>query len=251
MKILLIEDEPLAQQRLEQLLLKINPDNRVIAKIDSIESGLAWHEQQPSTPEIDLIIADIQLGDGLSFELLEQLGLKVPVIFVTAYNEHALQAFEHLSIAYLLKPVQLEAMEKALEKAASFNKHHVWHELTRLLQQKTGHFQQRLIVKYGSHIKAIPLAEVACFFVEERVVMLTTFEKRTLAADQNLEQLEGILDPTQFFRINRKVIVNVNAIKNMQTYSRSRVLLELEPDVKTDLVVSTERAAAFKKWLEG
>lgn len=250
MKILLIEDEPLAQQRLTQMLQKIDSKYEVIAYIDSIESGLAWRESHPDIP-FDLIIADIQLGDGLSFDLLEQLNSKAPIIFVTAYNEHALKAFEHLSVAYLLKPIQADALEKALEKATAFGTPGIWRELTKLVQQKAGNFQKRLIVKYGSNIKAVPLTDIACFYVEERVVMLTTFEKRTLAADQNLEQLEGILDPSEFFRINRKVIVNVKAIKNMQTYSRSRVVLDLDPEVKTDLVVSTERAAAFKKWLEG
>lgn len=251
MNILLIEDEPLAQQRLEQMFHKISPNHQIISKIDSIESGLAWKDQLETLPHIDLIVADIQLGDGLSFDLLEALKLNVPVIFVTAFNEYALQAFEHLSVAYLLKPIQFEALEKALEKATAFHKPDVLQELQRLMRQKSTNYQQRLIVKYGNHIKAVPIAQIACFYVEERVVMLTTMDKRTLAADQNLEQLEGLVDPSQFFRINRKVMVNVNAIKNMQTYSRSRVLLELEPDVKTDLVVSTERASAFKKWLEG
>lgn len=250
MQILLIEDEPLAQQRLEQMLQKINPLHRLVATIDSVESGMSWYENHTGT-RVDLIIADIQLGDGLSFDLLDQMDLNAPVIFVTAYNEHALQAFDHLSVSYLLKPVQLDALEKSITKATAFHAPSVMEELNSLLKQKAGHYQQRLIVKYGSHIKAIPIAEIACFYVEERVVMLTTFDKRTLAADQNLEQLEGILDPAQFFRINRKVIVNVKAIKNMQTYSRSRVLVELEPEIKTDLVVSTERASAFKKWLEG
>lgn len=250
MKVLLLEDEPLAQQRIIQLLQKADPELEIVQCIDSIESGLAWHKSNPGLT-YDLILADIQLGDGLSFDLLQQIDSSAPVIFVTAYDTYALKAFEFYSVAYLLKPIQPEALEKALQKAKSLSDKHTLHALSEMIRQRTGNYQQRLIVKYGSHIKAITIQEIAAFYVEERVVMLSTFDKRQLAADQNLEQLESMLDPSRFFRINRKVIVNINAIKNMETHTRSRVVLELEPGIKADLVVSTERASAFKKWLEG
>lgn len=249
MKIVIIEDEPLAQQRLEKLLLDIEPQAEIVARIDSLETGLPWFEKNPA---YDLVIADIQLADGLSLDLLKAAQVSKPVIFVTAFDHYALSAFEHLSVAYLLKPIQAEALAQALQKAKSFGQSLDLTQLLALVRvDHGGGYQQRLLIRYGSNLKAVPFDEIACFYVEERVVMVATLDKRNLAADQNLEQLEKMVDPSKFFRINRKVLVNIRAIKNMQTYSRSRVMLQLEPDVNTDLIVSTERAAAFKKWLEG
>jgi DNA-binding LytR/AlgR family response regulator len=250
MKIIILEDEPLAQQRMIQLLQKADPEAEILHCIDGVESGLMWFKSN-SAISYDLIIADIQLGDGSSFELLEQINSTVPIIFVTAYDSYALNAFEYYSVAYLLKPVQPDALAKALQKAKNYSDKFTLQSLSEMIRQKTGNYQQRLIVKYGNQIKAITIDDIAAFYVEERVVMLSTFEKRQLAVDQNLEQLEQLLDPTRFFRINRKVIVHIRAIKNMEAYTRSRVLIELEPPIKSDLVVSTERASSFKKWLEG
>jgi DNA-binding LytR/AlgR family response regulator len=249
MKIVIIEDEPLAQQRLQKILQDIDSQAEVVALIDSIETGLTWFEGHK---DYDLVLADIQLGDGLSLDLLKSAEVSKPVIFVTAFDHYALSAFEHLSVAYLLKPIQADALAQALQKAKNFNQPLDVRQLLQLLRPEQGSsYQQRLLIRYGSNLKAVPFDEIACFYVEERVVMVATIDKRHLAADQNLEQLEKMVDPAKFFRINRKVLVNIKAIKNMQTYSRSRVMLQLEPEVNTDLIVSTERASAFKKWLEG
>lgn len=249
MKIVIIEDEPLAQQRLQKILHDIDPQAEVVGLIDSIETGLTWFENHN---DYDLVLADIQLGDGLSLDLLKSAVAQKPVIFVTAFDHYALSAFEHLSVAYLLKPIQAEALAQAMQKAKSFTQPLDVQQLLQLLHPASkSSYQQRLLIRYGSNLKAVSFDEIACFYVEERVVMVATADKRHLAADQNLEQLEKMVDPSKFFRINRKVLVNIKAIKNMQTYSRSRVMLQLEPEVNTDLIVSTERAAAFKKWLEG
>jgi len=251
MRIVLIEDEPLAMQRMEKLLLKVQKPLELVAKLDSVESALSWFGIDP--PKVDLIIADIQLGDGLSLEIFEKTNNKTPVIFTTAHNEYALEAFKHLSIDYLLKPINEERLEAAIEKFKQLSKGIApdFQALSHLFNLGNGAFQKRLVIKFGNSIKAIDIADIAAFYVEERVCMLCTFDGRQLAADQNLEQLDAMLDPKQFFRINRKVIVNVKAIKNMEMYSRSRVVLQLKPPVKAELVVSTERASAFKKWLEG
>lgn len=251
MKIVLIEDEPLAMQRMEKLLSKVVQHFELLGKLDSVESALEWFSADP--PKIDLIIADIQLGDGLSLEIFEKTNNQVPVIFTTAHNEYALEAFKHLSIDYILKPVNEDSLITAIEKFKQLSKSVApdFQALAQLFSINGRAFQKRLVIKFGNSIKAIDIADIAAFYVEERVCMLCTFDGRQLAADQNLEQLDAILDPKQYFRINRKVIVNVKAIKNMEMYSRSRVVLQLHPAVKTDLIVSTERASAFKKWLEG
>lgn len=251
MKIVLIEDEPLAMQRMEKLLSKVVESLELLAKLDSVESALHWFTNAP--PKIDLIIADIQLGDGLSLEIFEKINNKTPVIFTTAHNEYALEAFKHLSIDYLLKPINEEQLLTAIEKFKQLSKGSTpdFQALAHLFNLGSRTFQKRLVIKFGNSIKAIDITDIAAFYVEERVCMLCTFDGRQLAADQNLEQLDAMLDPKQFFRINRKVIVNVKAIKNMEMYSRSRVALQLQPPIKAELVVSTERASAFKKWLEG
>jgi two-component system LytT family response regulator len=251
MKIVLIEDEPLAMQRMEKLLSKVVNPFELLAKLDSVESALHWFTSDP--PKVDLIIADIQLGDGLSLEIFEKIDNKTPVIFTTAHNEYALEAFKHLSIDYLLKPINDEQLIGAIEKFKQLSKGSTpdFQALAHLFSLGGSTFQKRLVIKFGNSIKAIDIADIAAFYVEERVCMLCTFDGRQLAADQNLEQLDGMLDPKQFFRINRKVIVNVKAIKNMEMYSRSRVALQLQPPIKAELIVSTERASGFKKWLEG
>jgi len=251
MKIVLIEDEPLAMQRMEKMLYKIIDPLELVARLDSVESALNWFSESP--PKIDLIIADIQLGDGLSLEIFEKTNNRTPVIFTTAHNEYALDAFKHLSIDYLLKPINEESLFASIEKFKQLSKNSIpdFQALSQLFQLGVKAFQKRLVIKFGNSIKAIDIADIAAFYVEERVSMLCTFDGRQLAADQNLEQLEALLDPKQFFRINRKVIVNVKAIKNMEMYSRSRVSLQLQPTIKAELIVSTERASAFKKWLEG
>ncbi len=141
----------------------------------------------------------------------------------------------------------------AIEKFNQLSKNNVpdFQALSQLFNLSGKSYQKRLVIKFGNSIKAIDIADIAAFYVEERVCMLCTFDGRQLAADQNLEQLDAMIDPKQFFRINRKVIVNVKAIKNMEMYSRSRVSLQLNPPIKAELIVSTERASAFKKWLEG
>jgi DNA-binding LytR/AlgR family response regulator len=251
MKIVLIEDEPLAMQRMEKLLSKILPSLDVVAKLDSVESAMHWFSKNEQ--QTDLIIADIQLGDGLSLEIFEKTNNRTPVIFTTAHNEYALEAFKHLSIDYLLKPINEERLSAAVEKFTELSKNKApdFQALSQLLNLSGKAYQKRLVIKFGNSIKAIDISDIAAFYVEERVCMLCTFDGRQLAADQNLEQLDAMLDPKQFFRINRKVIVNVKAIKNMEMYSRSRVSLQLNPPIKAELIVSTERASAFKKWLEG
>jgi two-component system response regulator LytT len=255
MKIVIIEDEPLAARRMEKLIAQLDEPHEIVAMLDSVESGMTWFE---NPVDFDLIMADIQLGDGLSLDFLSKVGNK-PIIFTTAYNHYALEAFKLLSVAYLLKPVGLEDLQDALHKLNQLqqgrggpaNVQINLQQIKELLQQGSHKHPTRLVIRYGPHIKAIPYEEIACFYVEERACMVLTFDKRQLAADYNLEQLEGMVNAAHFFRINRKVMVNIKAIKNMQAYSRSRVVLTLEPEVKTDLVVSTERSPAFKKWLEG
>lgn len=253
MKILLLEDELLALERLEKLLLSYCPEHTIVGKLSSLQSAKNWLS---SSAEADLILADIQLGDGLSLDFFKSENWQIPVIFTTAYDEYSLQAFKLNSIDYLLKPIKAVELVAAIQKCATQLEKKTatvidYAKLAEALVSREAHYQTRLLIRYGQTLKAVDIASVAYFFVDNRVISLKTFEGKMLPIDQNLDELELLLDPKQFFRINRKVIVNIKAIKSMHAYSRSRVHLSLEPTTEIDTLVSTERSPVFKKWLEG
>jgi len=253
MKILLLEDELPALERLEKLLLAHCPEHTVVGKLNSLQAAKSWLS---SSAKADLILADIQLGDGLSLEFFKSENWQIPVIFTTAYDEYSLQAFKLNSIDYLLKPIKAVELIAAIEKCAAQldNKTAAlidYAKLAEALANREARYQTRLLIRYGQTLKAVDIDSVAYFFVDSRVVSLQSFDGKMLPIDQNLDELEQLLNPKQFFRINRKVIVNVRAIKSMHAYSRSRVHLSLEPATTIDTLVSTERSPIFKKWLEG
>lgn len=253
MKIVLLEDEMLALDRLEKLLQTHCPEHEVIARLRSLAEAKNWLE---SKAEADLILADIQLGDGLSLDFFKAENWQLPVIFTTAYDEYSLEAFKLNSVDYLLKPIKSTELVAAIQKCASrLSQNNApqidYAKLAEALAQRENRYQSRLLIRYGQTLKAIDIADIAYFYVDSRVVSLKGFDGRELPIDQNLDELEQMLNPKQFFRINRKVIVNIRAIKSMHAYSRSRVHLSLDPATEIDSLVSTERSPNFKKWLEG
>lgn len=253
MKILLLEDEIPALERLEKMLENHCPEHQVVARLCSLSDANAWLKSGASA---DLILADIQLGDGLSLDFFKAENWQLPVIFTTAYDEYSLQAFKLNSIDYLLKPIKAVELVAAIQKFAHQLEQKTvasidYTRLAEALALRQPHYQSRLLIRYGQTLKAVAIDTVAYFFVDSRVVSLKTFDGKILPIDQNLDELEQLLDPKQFFRINRKVIVGIRAIKSMHAYSRSRVHLSLDPATEIDSLVSTERAPNFKKWLEG
>jgi len=253
MKILLLEDELLAMERLEKMLVTNCPEHTVVAKLNSLQSAKSWLD---SGAAADLILADIQLGDGLSLDFFKTEKWAIPVIFTTAYDEYSLQAFKINSIDYLLKPIKAVELVAAIQKCAGQLEDKTvaaidYTKLAEALANREARYQSRLLIRYGQTLKAVDISAVAYFYVDNRVISLKTFDGKTLPIDQNLDELEHMLDPKTFFRINRKVIVNIGAIKSMHAYSRSRVHLSLEPTTDIDSLVSTERSPVFKKWLEG
>jgi two-component system, LytTR family, response regulator LytT len=249
MRILLIEDEDPAAKRLQKMLAEIEPGATVSENIVSITSAISWLQQNPLP---DLIIADIQLSDGLSFEIFKAVDVFCPVIFTTAYDQYAIEAFKVNSIDYLLKPVKKEDMAVAIAKYKKLQpKAAPAIDINKLLQtlQPASEHKKRFIVRYGEHIKTITTDEIAFFYTEDKVNFLTTKENRRFAIDFNLDALEHSLDPKQFFRINRQYIISINAIAEMFAYSKSRVLIKLNPPARHETIVSTERSADFKQWL--
>jgi len=252
-KILVLEDEDAAAKRLQKLIAEILPEAEFLATIESVKQGVEWFEHN-SLP--DLIFADIQLNDGTSFDIFRRAEVNSPVIFTTAYDEHALNAFKLNSVDYLLKPIKKNELSSAIEKFKSLHlagkksDNGNPHQLLQALQ-KTQQYKQRFVLRIGEHMRIVEVPDIAYFYTENKANFIMTKDNKRYLADNTLDQLESMLDPKLFFRINRQFIVSYPSIAEMFTYSKARVLLKLNPPTKLDTIVSTERSAAFKSWLAG
>lgn len=248
--ILIIEDEEPAANRLKKMVMEIEPEANVLENIVSVSSSIAWLEKNPAP---DLIFSDIQLSDGLSFEIFKNVEVQCPVIFITAYDQYAIDAFKVNSIDYLLKPIKKDDLVTALNKFKKLTPSATAPlDISKVLEAFTPaktEYKTRFIVRYGEHIKTIKIEEVAYFYTEDKINFLTTNEGRRYAIDYNLDSLESVLDPKVFFRINRQFIISIHAISEMFSYSKSRVLIKLNPVCKHETIVSTERSGDFKLWL--
>lgn len=254
MKILIIEDEAFAANAIEKMISDIRPQTQILDKIESVEEAVEWFNTH-SFP--DLIFCDIHLSDGSSFEIFRQVEVKSPVIFTTAYNEYALEAFKVNSIDYLLKPIDKSELEKAVKKYEELNKDHISRELENLsnllkntVSDSGKTSKSRFMVKSGQTIRTISSEEIAYFLAEEGVVLLVTPEGKRYVVNYTLDQLEELLDPKNFFRANRQLITRIDAIKEVSPYFKGRLHLSLNPELKTDQIVSSNKASAFKDWLD-
>ena len=251
MTILIIEDEEPAFKRLQKMLKELEPGHTLLDQIVSVSSAVKWFKENDAP---NLIISDIQLSDGISFEIFKQVNIKCPVIFTTAYDQYAIEAFKVNSIDYLLKPVKKEELEKAVTKFKSLTPATAFPsiDINKLLQslQPAGiEYKKRFVVRYGEHIKTINVEEVVYFYTEDKATFLCTKDARRFVVDFNMDTLDSILDPKVFFRINRQYIISIHSIAEMFAYSKSRVLIKLNPPAKNETIVSTERSADFKHWL--
>lgn len=251
MRVIIIEDEELAAERLAKMLAETAPGTEVTAMLGSVKESVKWL----TSNKADLIFLDIQLSDGLSFSIFEQVSTNTPVIFTTAYDQYAIKAFDLNSISYLLKPVRkndlIEALRKynSLKTAFSIDFESL---LTSLQGQKPG-YRRRFLIQISDKFRKIESDEIAYFYAMEKSTFLTTFEGVSYPLDLSLDNLTGEIDPLQFFRINRRYVVNMRAIKTMSAWSRSRIKIGLTPPPpqgdEIDTIVSIDRAADFKKWL--
>jgi two-component system LytT family response regulator len=254
MRIAIIEDEPMAAERLENLILQLDPAIEVTGRCDSVQKSVKWFREN-SPP--DLLFLDIQLGDGLSFEIFEQVEINCPVIFTTAYDTYAIEAFRLNSIAYLLKPVKKEELSASIEKYKAspyFGGNRFEQEqrfaLDRVQQLLTKQYKRRFLIKSGLHIRTIPVEEILYFYSLEKATYAVITSGRTHLFDHTLEQLEKLLDPALFFRINRKYIISVAAPVDIIVYSNSRLKLILKNCTDEDILVSREKVQEFKEWLD-
>jgi DNA-binding LytR/AlgR family response regulator len=252
-KVLIVEDEPLAAAQLAALLAQLKPKAEIIAVCDTIESTLKWFEEN-SLP--DMAFFDIQLGDGLSFEIFKKIELTIPVIFITAYDQYALQAFKVNSIDYLLKPIDKGELLVALEKFDRLHNHQSYQitpELLKSLISSIGkkEYKKRFLVKIGTHLRAVSTDEILYFYSFQKGTFLKANDGRNYLLDQTLEVIEQLIDPDTFFRINRKYMVSLEAITDVHAYSNSRLKIKIKHQEEDDFLVAREKVKAFKDWLEG
>lgn len=251
MKVLIIEDEKLAAEKLQHSLHEIDPTIEIIAILGSVRESVKWLLQN----QADLIFLDIQLSDGISFTIFEQVQVNTPIIFTTAYDQYAIKAFQLNSISYLLKPIRKRELEESLKKYKSL-KTAFGIDFDLLLSNIQGNvheFKKRFLIQIGEKIRKIEVTEIAYFYALEKAIFIKTFKGISYPIEYTLDKLESMLNPENFFRINRKYLVNMESISNMIAYSRGRVKLELAPtpDDNSDTIVSIDRSGDFKKWIGG
>jgi DNA-binding LytR/AlgR family response regulator len=252
MKILIIEDDEAASHRLQKMITEALPNASILPPVVSVDSAVQWFTNNTAP---DLIFLDVHLADGQSFEIFKKVNVTSPVIFTTAYDQYALEAFKVNSIDYLLKPIKKEELKHAIDKflhsGLPGNLDINFQKLISALHLQPANYKERFVVKYGEHIKTIETNISAYFYTENKANFLVTKDNRRFPIDYNLDQLEELLDPKKFFRINRQFIIGFHAITEMFTYSKSRVLIKLNPPSKLETIVSSERSASFKSWLDG
>lgn len=248
-RVLLIEDEQPAAKRLSKLITEIAPDFEIIQVCDSIESAVSFLKNAAAP---DLMFLDIQLGDGISFEIFKQVEISCPVIFTTAYDEYVFRAFELNSIDYLMKPVHKEELERSILKFRKLNQAQKsdWQFISSMLQKENAAYKQRFLVSSGANLITVKTTEVAYFYSVERSTFLTSTQGKSYAIDFSLDKLEEMLSPKEFFRVNRQYLVALSAIKKINVLSKSRMKIVLEPLSTDEVFVSNARTHEFRVWLD-
>jgi DNA-binding LytR/AlgR family response regulator len=254
MNILIIEDEPHAQRELIRLIKNSGINYNILECIDSIEDAVKW---LLANLEPDLIFLDIQLSDGLSFDIFNQVKINCPVIFTTAYDEYAIQAFKLNSIDYLLKPIRQEGLNEALKKLSRIKERYAdknlipdLQNIEQLFKSKLRDYKSRIIARVGDQIKHLSIYEIAYFYAEDNVVFLASHSDQRMIIEYSLEQLERSLNPREFFRINRSYLVSIKAIGKINKYFNSRLKLELIPETEDDVLISRVKVSGFLEWMD-
>jgi DNA-binding LytR/AlgR family response regulator len=253
-KALIIEDEKPAAEHLQRLINQVDIKIDIVRVITSVDEALLWFENNPLP---DLIFLDVQLSDGLSFEIFNHINITCPVIFTTAYEEYALKAFRVNSIDYLLKPIAIDDLKNAIIKFTSFNYNFVntynqtlKHKVDQVMKLLTNNYKSRFVVNAGMHIRSVEVEKINLFYSLEKSTFLLDDTGKSYDIDYSLEQIEKLTDPKQFFRISRKYIANINAITDIISYTSSRLKLKIACSADDDILVSRSKLAEFRRWLE-
>jgi len=255
MNVLIIEDEDFTADRLEELVQQYDASITILAKLPSVRDTVQWLRENLSTsrPQPDLIFMDIHLEDDLCFRIFEQVHLPVPVIFTTAFDEYMIKAFRVNSIDYLLKPVNYESLVAAMQKYQSLKRQFSQTDLDTLKEAmgiRRTDYKTRFLINVGTRLRTIETVDIGYFYSEEKITFLVTKDNQRLPIDYSLDKLAPMLNPADFFRANRQFLLSLPAIKNIHTYSNSKLKLELVPDPKTEVFISKEKVSAFKDWLD-
>ena len=251
MKVLIIEDESRAARHLERELVKAAPNVVVVGKVESVEEALVWFAENP---EPELIFSDIQLADGLSFEIYAQVELACPIIFTTAFDQYAIEAFQTNGVDYLLKPVAADRIRLALDKVKRLKPQVSLMELAQLIKGPASSagkkYKTRFLIKVGDELKSIPEADARAFFSMAKATYLFTSQGRRYVLDQSMDQVEAQLDPTEWFRVNRKYMVRFQSWSNIYAWTNSRMKLLIPGIDDQEIIVARDRVPAFKAWLD-
>lgn len=251
MNLLILEDESLAADRIRKMIQEIDPTLHIVGEIKSIEQGKKWFTENAHP---DLIISDIRLLDGLSFELFKSLKIEIPIIFTTAYDQYAIKAFEVNSVDYLLKPIEQEKLAESIKKhqqRTAENKFPAdFDSLYNLIQHKAKTYKSRFLIRIGNKIVAVPIEKISYFFSQNKLTYIVTKDGKKLPTDQTLEMLDEQLNPQSFYRANRQFIISFDSISEIHPYFKGRLKLELTPPAEIDLVVSADKTPEFKSWLD-
>jgi DNA-binding LytR/AlgR family response regulator len=245
MNVLIIEDELLAQAKLETMLLSLDGTLQVVAKLSSVKDTLEWLSQNAPP---DVAFVDIQLSDDHSFEIFRRHPVQFPVVFTTAFDKYLLESFEFNSIDYLLKPITEEKLKRSLAKLRKLEQHFVQGNILKLITQAHQPQKGRIVVRKGTEFIALTMDEVAFFFTEHRIVFVKDFAGHQFIVDKNLGELEADLDRNKFFRLNRKFISHINAIEKFKP-DNGKIRVFLKPEMKEEIHVSKETAPDFRKWI--
>lgn len=251
MRILIVEDEHYAAKRLQVLIKKELPDASILEVIDTVEESVEWLSKHV---EPNLIFMDIQLADGLSFQIFESIKVKCPIVFTTAYHEYAINAFKVNSIDYLLKPIEEEAFRVAINKYQEFypktSNEINWSEITKELVQAKDHYKSRFLVKTGNAYSYLNCEDIKLILSEEGLSFAFDHKGNRFILDQSLDKLDSILNPKKFFRISRKFIIALTSIKKIHPYFNNRMKVDIDLKIEEELVVSREKVKDFKLWLD-
>lgn len=252
MNVLIIEDEAKAARELSNMLVHIDDTINVLTILDSVEQSLQWfaNHQQP-----DLIFSDIQLADGLCFDIYQQINIQSPVVFCTAFDEYLMDAFDTNAVSYLLKPITHEKLEKALDKfnmlRSAFEKEKDQTAFTGLLQQLKYNYKTALLVHYKEKIIPVQVKDIAFFYLDKTVLNITTVSNQKYFMSSTMDEVEKMLDPSVFYRANRQFIINKTAIMNAEHFFARKLVVKLCVEAPENIVVSKAKASEFLHWLEG
>jgi len=255
LSVLIIEDEIPAQRLLKETLQEINVETEVIACLNSIKSAVEWFQNNPHPA---IVLLDIQLSDGLSFDIFKQVEVESMIVFTTAYDEYAMQGFKVNSLDYLLKPIEKDELQAAFEKYQHYNKSFIqkknssidFSELTSLIKNEKLDYRKRVLIQSNEYFFHLPITEVAFFYSLQGITFAVTFEKREYPVNFSLESLKEQLNPDSFFKVNRQIIINIETIQKVHSFFNGKLRLETKPALSEDIVIGKDKAAAFRRWLD-